>query len=71
MIEDLASRDAVVDWREQDAETAAENRRRAAWKAKQKRLEKTGGPAPAADDDRPNLRGWEEFERDGPLRERN
>jgi len=73
LVEDLLDRDAVVDWREEDKATAAENRRRAAWKAKQATAQKANGGAPAADatlDDegRPNLIGWEEFERTGLLR---
>jgi hypothetical protein len=66
-VEDALNRDVVVDWREQDAETTRENRRRAAWKAKQKRIQKTTGKADdaSADEGRPNLIGWEEFERTG------
>lgn len=73
MVEDLLNREAVLEWREQDAVTAAENRRRAAWKAKLTRSQKVGGePASAAallldGEERPNLLGWEEFERDGLL----
>lgn len=74
LVEDILNRDAVIDWREQDKATAAENRRRAAWKAKQARWQKAHGaeapPEEATLDEngRPNLRGWEEFERDGLLR---
>lgn len=73
MVEDLLNRDAIVDWREEDKATAAENRRRAAWKAKQaKALKANGGAAPerdaAADEGRPKLIGWDEFERTGLLR---
>lgn len=73
-VEDILDRDLISAWREEDAITAAENRRRAAWKTKLTRLQKTGGQtAPERDDgndqsDRPQLIGWEEFERDGPLR---
>ncbi|HEY4201310.1 MAG TPA: hypothetical protein VGM83_12175 [Devosiaceae bacterium] len=71
-VEDILDRDLVAAWREEDAATAAENRRRAAWKAKLKRSQKPGGKIPSDDDDpegsRPKLLGWEEFERNGPLR---
>lgn len=73
-VEDVLDRDLVEHWREEDATTAAENRRRAAWKAKRARSQKAGGEAyPAADStshesfDSP-LIGWAAFERDGPLR---
>ncbi len=72
LVEDLLNRDAVIDWREEDKATAAENRRRAAWKAKQAKLLKAnGGEVKEAELDaegRPNLIGWEEFERTGLLR---
>lgn len=74
MVEDLLNRDAVVDWREEDKAAAAENRRRAAWKAKQAKWQKAhpGEVQPAEsvvdENGRPNLRGWEEFERTGLLR---
>lgn len=73
LVEDLLNRDAVVDWREEDRAAAAENRRRAAWKAKQAKLLKAkgaSGPAEAELDaeGRPNLIGWEEFERTGLLK---
>lgn len=73
-VEDALDRDVVVDWREQDAATAAENRRRAAWKAKQKRQLKDkpddlARPEAEVDEEgRPNLRGWDEWERTGLLR---
>lgn len=70
-IEEMLDGDLVATWREQDAETAAENRRRAAWKAKLTRQLKTGSasgrPADSAPDG-PNLIGWEAFEREGLLR---
>lgn len=72
LVEDLLNRDAVIDWREEDKATASENRRRAAWKAKLSKLVKGDGvPAGEATIDengRPNLVGWEEFERTGLLR---
>jgi hypothetical protein len=71
-VEDVLDRDLVEQWREQDAATAAENRRRAAWKAKLTRSQKSGSrpeTSPASNEDpRPGLIGWDEFERDGPLR---
>jgi len=73
-VEDILDRDLVAAWREADVETAAENRRRAAWNRKLIRAQQNGAPNPAepassADSGaRPKLLGWEEFERDGPLR---
>lgn len=72
-VEDIPDRDLVSAWREEDAATAAENRRRAAWKAKLTRSQNSGGKvrSPHGSPDavsRPKLLGWEEFERDGPLR---
>jgi hypothetical protein len=73
LVEDVLDRDLIATWREEDAEAAAENRRRRAWKAKLTRSEKTrdqgqGESNDADDTSRPNLRGWEEFERNGPVR---
>lgn len=70
VVEDILNRDVVDTWREDDAERAAENRRRAAWKRKLARSAASGkAPAlqPGSDDDndRFKLRGWAEFERDG------
>ena len=70
-VEDLLDRDMVVNWREEDAERAAENRRQAAWKNKLKRAEKQAQATPSLQSEgeaRPQLIGWAEFERDGPLR---
>jgi hypothetical protein len=73
-VEDLLDRDLVAAWREDDAATAAENRRRAAFKAKLTRSQtngRNGASAVGGNDEecsRPKLRGWAEFERDGPLR---
>jgi hypothetical protein len=70
LVEDILDRALVDIWREDDAATAAENRRRGPSKAKLKRSAKSD-PTPAASPDdatRPNLRGWEEFEREGLLR---
>lgn len=71
MVEDLLDRDVVDAWREEDAERAAENRRKAAWKAKLTRSTKKTAAAETRtdsveDDDRFKLRGWAEFEREGP-----
>jgi hypothetical protein len=70
LVEDILDRGLVDTWREDDAATTAEKRRRAAWKAKLKRSAKNeSAPVPASEDDaRPNLRGWDEFEREGLLR---
>jgi|TARA_R110002126_G_scaffold203115_6_gene350568 hypothetical protein len=73
-VEDVLDRDLIAVWREDDAETAAENRRRAAGKRALARVEKTRSKAaPVADDGpedagRHKLKGWAEFERDGLLR---
>jgi hypothetical protein len=62
----------VEAWREDDAEVAAEKRRRAAWARAQNKTNKTssvdaGSSKDISKRDRPNLKGWAEFERDGPL----
>lgn len=72
-VEDVLDRDLVTLWREQDALTAAENRRRAAGKAALTRWRKKGRKAALAigdtdEDSRRKLRGWEDFETDGFLR---
>jgi hypothetical protein len=73
-VEDLLDRDLVSVWREQDAITAADNRRRAAGKAALVRSRKKNRkPAPASDDpdgedSHRKLRGWDDFEGDGLLR---
>lgn len=74
VVVDLLDRGAVDEWRIEDAEARAENRRRAAWKAKHARLREKG-VAPAngsgsdqADVSRPDLSGSEDFARDGFLR---
>jgi hypothetical protein len=73
-VQDILDQGLVEGWREQDAEMAAENRRRAAWKAKltrsnkseaKDRLTSEGGQE---DQHRFNLRGWAEFEREHLLR---
>lgn len=70
-IADILDGDVVSTWREQDAETAAENRRRAAWNAKHKRAQKIDSQKDSprtVSNENPGLVGWEDFERDGPLR---
>ena len=74
LVEELLNTGVVEDWREQDAVTAAENRRRAAWKAQMTRaLKKSGGqvvlsPKLGNNEPRPDMTGWHEFDRDGLLR---
>jgi hypothetical protein len=68
LVEDILDRGLVDGWREEDALRAAENRRRAAWKG---RLSRSPKPEPHARDgegDRPQLLGWDAFEREGLLR---
>ncbi|EUB98092.1 hypothetical protein PMI07_006406 [Rhizobium sp. CF080] len=72
-VEDLLDRGVVDEWREADALAAAENRRRAAYKAKLTRSLKKAGKASKTTQQRPDdpatkLRGWEEFDVDGLLR---
>lgn len=74
MVEDLLNRAAVEEWREEDAAAATQNRRRAACKAKLTRSPKRDSTATAASQDltedaSAKLRGWEEFGRDGLLRQ--
>ncbi|OEO28046.1 hypothetical protein VW23_006520 [Devosia insulae DS-56] len=78
VVEDILDHGLIDTWREDDAVTAAENRRNAAWKAKLTRARKTarepaprkpdGEPSAQVDEDRFKLRGWAEFERDTLLR---
>jgi hypothetical protein len=63
VVEDLLDRDAVVEWREQDAIAAAERRRQAAWNRRKKRTE--AGAALSAPESR--VEGWEELKRLGLL----
>ncbi|PBC06643.1 hypothetical protein [Mesorhizobium sp. WSM3859] len=71
-IEDVLDRDLVTVWREEDAATAAENRRRAAARTALKRSQKeragAANPADGGRDDALRLRGWEDFDMDGLLR---
>jgi hypothetical protein len=68
-VEEILNDDTVSAWREDDAVTARENRRKASWKAKLARAEKKAKAANARGDTeaKPNLAGWDEFERDGLL----
>jgi hypothetical protein len=65
------SSELVVEWREQDAEAAAERRRKASWKAKRKRLQRANGAEGAPDDperdyeEHPGLVGWDAFAKTG------
>lgn len=71
-VEDVFDRDLVSVWREEDAATAADNRRRAAAKAALKRAQrKIRGRAKDTDESRDEanrLRDWEAFDLDGLLR---
>lgn len=73
LVRDLLNRDAVMDWREEDAHAAAENKRRAAWARGLKRKQQSSSPASMGEESpeeaaRHLLKGWAEFERDGLLR---
>jgi len=72
-IEDVFDRDLVTMWREEDAMTAAENRRRSAAKAAlrraQQREDQAASELEAPDEAKHRKpKGWEEFDRDGLLR---
>ncbi len=73
VVEDLLDRGAVDEWREEDAEAKAENRRKAAYKAKLTRSLKKAAKTEKVNKGKPDdaasqLRGWEEFDVDGLLR---
>lgn len=73
VVEELLDSGAVDEWREDDIAAAAENRRRAAYKAKLTRSLKKGpdtvsSPAAKSDITTTKLSDWEEFDRDGLLR---
>lgn len=73
LVADLLDRGAVDQWREEDAEAKAENRRKAAYKAKLTRSLKKADKAKKAsgvtsDEPTSQLRGWDEFDSDGLLR---
>lgn len=70
VLEDLLDRGRVDQWREEDVAAAAENRRRAAYKAKLTRSLRTGSTSESPSGTGPDeasgkLAGWEEFGRDG------
>jgi len=65
-VEELIDSGVIDDWREQDAETARENRLRAAWARKVARAEKAGKAAPA-EGERVELVGWAAFARENLL----
>lgn len=67
-IEDMLDRDLVTVWREEDATTAAENRRRAAGKAALSRAKKAAANVVKAEPTDETPEGWEEFESEGFLR---
>lgn len=72
-IEDVLDGDLPVLWREEDAQAAAENRRRAAGKAALARAAKAQAGKAGGDDEGPDeagsaLDGWEAFAADGLLR---
>lgn len=73
VVEELLDSGAVDEWREDDLAAAAENRRRAAYKAKLTRsLKKSAKSASSSQVNEENanvrLTDWEEFQRDGFLR---
>jgi hypothetical protein len=73
VVEDLLDSGSIDEWREDDIAAAAENRRRAAYKAKltrslKKRADAETSPPPTSDGAGPPLAGWDEFGRDGFLR---
>jgi hypothetical protein len=73
VVEDLLDRGAVDQWREEDAEAKVEKRREVAHRAKLTRSlnrkgELSGKTDSNVDDTTTELRGWEEFNRDGFLR---
>jgi hypothetical protein len=73
VVEDLLDSGVVDEWREQDAEAKAENRRKAAYKAKLTRTLKKAAKTKkvsgeTSNEAAPKLRGWEEFDVDGLLR---
>jgi hypothetical protein len=67
-IEDVLDRDLATVWREEDARSAAENRRRAAGKAALTRAKKKAPTTDEGDGDAVRLEGWEDFDLDGLLR---
>lgn len=72
IVVDLLDRDAVDDWREDDIVAKVENRPRAAYQGKLRRsLKKVKEKMQRSnhmDKDAQNLRGWDDFDKDGLLR---
>ncbi len=73
VVEDLLERAVVDEWREEDVAARAENRRRAAYRAKLTRSLKKAAKKPKTveskiDDAASKLLGWDEFDVDGLLR---
>jgi hypothetical protein len=71
VVEELLDSGAVDEWREDDIAAAAENRRRAAYKAKLTRSLKKQSHKAATEKSETattNLSDWEEFDRDGLMR---
>jgi hypothetical protein len=66
-VEDVLDRDLVSVWREEDAMTATENRRRAAGKAALTRSRKAAPDALGDEASGQTLHGWEAFDSDGLL----
>ena len=69
-VEALLEGEQIDAWREADAETARENRRRAAWNRRLARAEKPDKAkgAGAGAEEGVKLAGWAAFEREGLLR---
>lgn len=73
MVEDLLDRGIVDEWRVEDAEAKAEKRQKAVYQRKPvrslRKISRSKENADhKADDGAADLRGWEEFDRDGFLR---
>jgi hypothetical protein len=70
MVENLLDRGAVDQWREEDAATKAENKRRTAYRADLRRSLMKGSKGRSKSEDGPDdasakLAGWDELERHG------
>ena len=67
-VEDVLNADLPEVWRQDDARTAAANRKRAAGKAAMQRAAKRKAAANVAPDESERLAGWDEFDAEGFLR---